>query len=97
MLVAMTNRAGAFPTKYWTAGTFDKWQDICADALLERCKVKPRACPKCFLACGNLTEIIDGRQVFTQNWNFCGLAFTKVLPAGPRKAGQKSLSIGRIM
>jgi aldehyde:ferredoxin oxidoreductase len=62
MLVALTNRAGAFPTKYWTAGTFDKWQNISADALLEKCKVKPRACPKCFLACGNLTTIIDGRH-----------------------------------
>jgi len=62
MLVAVTNKAGAFPTKYWSAGTFDKWQNICADALLEKCSVKPRACPKCFLACGNLTEIIDGRH-----------------------------------
>jgi aldehyde:ferredoxin oxidoreductase len=62
MLVAATNKAGAFPTKYWTAGTFDKWQNISADALLQKCKVKPRACPKCFLACGNLTEIIDGRH-----------------------------------
>ncbi len=62
MLVATTNKAGTFPTKYWTAGTFDKWQNISADALLEKCKVKPKACPKCFLACGNLTEIIDGRH-----------------------------------
>ncbi len=62
MLVAAVNIAGAFPTKYWTAGTFDKWQGICADALLQKCRVRPRACPKCFLACGNLTEIIDGRH-----------------------------------
>jgi len=62
MLVAATNKAGAFPTKYWTAGTFDKWQNICADALLQKCKVKPKSCPKCFLACGNLTEIVDGRH-----------------------------------
>jgi len=62
MLVAIANQAGAFPTKYWTSGTFDKWQDISAEALLERCKVKPKACPKCFLACGKLTEVIDGRH-----------------------------------
>ena len=62
MLVSATNMAGAFPTKYWSKGTFDKWQDISADALLERCHVKPKACPKCFLACGNLTEIVDGRH-----------------------------------
>ena len=62
MLVATANKAGAFPTKYWTSGTFDKWQNISADALLQKCRVKPHGCPKCFLLCGNLTEIVDGRH-----------------------------------
>jgi len=62
MLVAMTNAVGAFPTKYWSSGVYDKWESISADALLERCKVKATACPKCFLACGNLTEVVDGRH-----------------------------------
>lgn len=62
MLVAINNIAGSFPTRYWSAGTFDKWQNISADALLEKCQVKPKACPKCFLACGRLTEVIDGRH-----------------------------------
>ena len=62
MLVASTNVIGAFPTKYWSRGTFDRWQNISADALLERCKVRPKACLKCFLACGNLVEIVDGRH-----------------------------------
>ncbi len=61
-LVAVANMAGVFPTKYWSSGTFDKWQNISADALLERCKVKPHGCPKCFLLCGNLTEVVDGRH-----------------------------------
>ncbi|UCH43546.1 MAG: hypothetical protein JSW16_03110 [Dehalococcoidales bacterium] len=50
MLVSTTNLAGAFPTRYWSAGTFEKWQNISADALLEQCKVRPRACPRCILA-----------------------------------------------
>ena len=62
MLVALANRAGAFPTKYWTAGTYDQWPKISADALLSQCKVRARACPKCFLACANLVEIVDGRH-----------------------------------
>ena len=62
MLVALTNKAGAFPTKYWSRGTFDKWQNISADALITQCKVKPKACSICFMACGKLTEIIDGRH-----------------------------------
>ena len=62
MIVRLTNMAGAFPTKYWSRGTFDKWQNISADALLEKCNVKSKSCPKCFLACGKLTEITDGRH-----------------------------------
>jgi len=62
MLVALANRAGAFPTRYWSAGTFDEWPSISADALLRQCRVRATACPKCFLACGNLTEVIDGRH-----------------------------------
>ena len=62
MMVAMTNAVGAFPTKYWSSGVYDKWESISANALLGKCKVKAKACPKCFLACGNLTEVIDGRH-----------------------------------
>ncbi|MDD5126967.1 MAG: aldehyde ferredoxin oxidoreductase family protein, partial [Dehalococcoidales bacterium] len=62
MLVALTNKAGAFPTKYWSKGTFEKWPSISADALHAQCKVKPKACSKCFMACGRLTEIVDGRH-----------------------------------
>ncbi|UCB42934.1 MAG: aldehyde ferredoxin oxidoreductase family protein [Dehalococcoidales bacterium] len=62
MLVATTNENGAFPTKYWSRGTFESWRNISAPALLEQCRVKPKACPKCPLACGNLTEVIDGRH-----------------------------------
>jgi len=62
MLVALNNAAGSFPTKYWTSGFYDKWENISADALLARCKVKSTACPKCFLACGKLTEVVDGRH-----------------------------------
>jgi len=62
MLVATTNENGAFPTKYWSRGMFDRWRNISAPALLEQCRVRPKACPKCHLACGNLTEVIDGRH-----------------------------------
>ncbi|HEY32337.1 MAG TPA: aldehyde ferredoxin oxidoreductase family protein [Dehalococcoidia bacterium] len=62
MLVATTNESGAFPTRYWSRGTFENWRNISAPALLEQCRVKPKACPKCPLACGNLTELVDGRH-----------------------------------
>ncbi|MBI4187246.1 MAG: aldehyde ferredoxin oxidoreductase family protein [Chloroflexi bacterium] len=62
MMVATANKIGAFPTRYWSSGTVDGWQNLTAEALKEKCKVKPKTCPKCFMACGKLTEVVDGRH-----------------------------------
>jgi aldehyde:ferredoxin oxidoreductase len=62
MLVAMNNAVGGFPSKYWHLGTFEGWEKISAEALMERCNVKPTACLRCFMACGNLSEIKEGRH-----------------------------------
>jgi aldehyde:ferredoxin oxidoreductase len=61
-LVPVTNKIGAFPTRYWSLGTFDKWENLTINALREKCNVKSKACPKCFLACGKLSQVIDGRH-----------------------------------
>jgi aldehyde:ferredoxin oxidoreductase len=62
MLVAMNNAVGGFPSKYWHLGTFEGWEKISAEALLERCQVRPTACLRCFVACGDLSEVKDGRH-----------------------------------
>jgi aldehyde:ferredoxin oxidoreductase len=62
MLVKMTNTAGAFPTRYWQEGTYQHWEKISADALVSRCNVKPHSCLKCFMACGRLSTIKEGRH-----------------------------------
>jgi aldehyde:ferredoxin oxidoreductase len=62
MMVKIVNQAGAFPTRYWSQGVFDRWKMIDADALHARCKVVPNACPKCFMSCGRLTTILEGRH-----------------------------------
>lgn len=61
-IVPVLNKAGAFPAKYWSSGTFDKWQNLTIDALRQKCNVRARACPKCFMACGNLTTVMEGRH-----------------------------------
>ena len=61
-MVSILNKAGAFPTKYWSSGTYDKWENLTIDALRAKCKVKSKACPKCFMACGKLSEVIEGRH-----------------------------------
>ena len=62
MLVRMLNTAGAFPTRYWKDGFYDKWEGLSAEALHDRCNVVPNACLKCFMACGRLSTVKEGRH-----------------------------------
>ena len=62
MLVSIMNIVGGFPTKYWSEGTLEGWENITGESLLERCRVEPVACPYCFMACGNLSEVKEGRH-----------------------------------
>ncbi len=62
MLVKINNAAAAFPTRYWAEGVCDHWEKISAEALHARCDVTPRACLKCFMACGRLSTVKEGRH-----------------------------------
>jgi aldehyde:ferredoxin oxidoreductase len=61
-MVKIMNTARAFPTRYWSEGVCPHWEDIGADALHSRCEVVPRACLKCFMACGRMTTVKEGRH-----------------------------------
>ena len=62
MMVAMMNKAGAFPARYWQQGTCDHWEDISGETYHRENEVKPRACAKCFMACGRMARITKGRH-----------------------------------
>jgi len=62
MMVKIVNEANAFPTHYWSEGSYDHWEKISADALHQRCNVKPHACLKCFMACGRMRTVLQGRH-----------------------------------
>ena len=62
LMVKRINQAKAFPTKYWSKGFFDQWEKISAEALHRQCRVQPRACAKCFIACGRMTTVSNGRH-----------------------------------
>lgn len=62
MLVDIMNTAGGFPTRYWQKGRFEGAAKINADALHRQCDVKPHACLKCFMACGRLSTVKEGRH-----------------------------------
>jgi len=59
-MVALMNTVGAFPSRYWSAGTCDHWERIGGDAFHEQHDVTPHACPRCFMACGRKTRIKSG-------------------------------------
>jgi len=60
MMVAVLNKAQAFPTQYWSKGVLEGWEDISADSLHRRCEVQPRACARCFIGCGRLSKVKEG-------------------------------------
>lgn len=61
MLVDIMNSVKGFPTEYWKKGTAKHQENINAGALHERCEVKPKACLKCFMACGRLSTVKEGK------------------------------------
>ena len=62
MLVSIMNTIGAFPTQYWSKGTLEGWEKISAESLLENCEVSSVACPHCFMACGKISEVKQGKH-----------------------------------
>ena len=62
MMVKINNAVKAFPTRYWSQGYYEKWEQISSDALHTQCAVVPHACLKCFMACGRLSTIKAGRH-----------------------------------
>ena len=62
MMVALLNKAGAFPAKYWEQGTCAHWEKISGETYHQEHDVKPRACAKCFMACGRMARIAKGRH-----------------------------------
>ena len=61
-MVKIMNSAGAFPTRYWSMGTAPHWEQISADALHNQCEVHPHACAKCYLSCGRMTKVLQGKH-----------------------------------
>lgn len=62
MMVAIMNKAKAFPARYWADGTCDHWEKISGQTLHQEHEVRPNACAKCFMACGRMTTIKKGRH-----------------------------------
>jgi len=62
MMVDTMSRVGSFPTRYWHKGEAAHRERINADAFHKRLHVTPNACLKCFIACGRLSVVKEGRH-----------------------------------
>lgn len=62
MMVTLLNTVNAFPHRYWRQGRMPGFERISAEAMVDRCEVRPKACPRCFMACGKLTTVKQGRH-----------------------------------
>lgn len=62
MMVGLNNSLGAFPTRYWHEGSMEGWEHLSAERMQDQLKPSPKACARCFMACGKLSEVHDGRH-----------------------------------
>ncbi|MBW1973579.1 MAG: aldehyde:ferredoxin oxidoreductase [Spirochaetes bacterium] len=62
ILVSIMNELGGFPTKYWSKGTLNGWENVSGESLIERCEISSRSCPDCFLSCSKQSTVKYGRH-----------------------------------
>ncbi len=62
MQVAVTNHFNCFPTRYWSAGHFKKWENLSADYMRENFEITAHSCPPCFLRCTKRSKVKYGRH-----------------------------------
>ena len=62
MMVDIMSNVGSFPTRYWHKGQAGHRDKINAAAMHEHLEVTPHACLKCFIACGRLASVKQGRH-----------------------------------
>ncbi|MBW1783813.1 MAG: aldehyde ferredoxin oxidoreductase family protein [Deltaproteobacteria bacterium] len=62
LMVDTMSSVGSFPTRYWHKGEAAHKEKINADAFHKHLDVTPNACLKCFIACGRLSVVKEGRH-----------------------------------
>lgn len=62
VMVKIMNGAKAFPNRYWNRAVDPEWESLSGDTFLQQYKVRPTACPNCFMACGKHVSIDSGEH-----------------------------------
>jgi aldehyde:ferredoxin oxidoreductase len=74
MVVGITGKAGAIPTRNFQTGYFPEYEKVGGDALVNNYKTKDTACARCPLHCGNETKAEKDYQVETEGPEYETLA-----------------------
>jgi aldehyde:ferredoxin oxidoreductase len=61
-MVRLAHSVGAFPYRYWSSQPAASIENISAEALHEQCRVDPKACANCYVACSRMTRVESGRH-----------------------------------
>ena len=62
VMVGVLNKAGGFPTQYWSKGTCGHWEKINAQSMQEKFDITSKSCLTCFMGCGKLSTVKDGKH-----------------------------------
>jgi len=59
-IMALTNTTGTLPTRYWTQGEFEGFEEVNAETMKKKLVKRSRACYACTVACGKISKVEAG-------------------------------------
>jgi len=65
-MMASTNTAGTLPTRNWTQGEFEGFEEINAEAMKRKMVKRNKACYACAVACGKISKVETGSYAGTE-------------------------------
>jgi aldehyde:ferredoxin oxidoreductase len=65
-IMAATNSTGTLPTRYWTEGEFEGFEEINAEAMKRKLVKRNKACYACAVACGKISKVERGPYAGTE-------------------------------
>lgn len=65
-IMALTNATGTLPTRNWTQGEFEGFEEINAEAMKRKIVKRSKACYACTVACGKISKVETGPYAGTE-------------------------------
>jgi aldehyde:ferredoxin oxidoreductase len=65
-IMALTNTTGTLPTRNWTQGEFEGFEEINAEAMKKKIMKRSKACYACTVACGKISKVETGPYAGTE-------------------------------